>query len=104
MEHTEADEPIGQQSKSLQVVWFIAQGFCGLVIGAVLWTAFQLAVPDVGHWMVNALVLAPITLVLIALFIQSRWPSVRVFGWSMVAGAVVYGYLFSILVLANLHW
>ncbi|MGC4960995.1 hypothetical protein ACPXCG_18210 [Gordonia sp. DT218] len=85
------------------MAWALVQGLCGLPAGALWWTAF-LAVPEVGHWMINALVLAPLLAVLVAILLHTKWPLFRVFGWSLVVGTVVYGYLFTFGVLIHIGW
>lgn len=52
--------------------------------------------------MVNALVLAPLPALAVAGFIHAKAPRVAVFGWSLVGGTAVYGYLFTFLVLVRL--
>ncbi|GEM29108.1 hypothetical protein NN3_01150 [Nocardia neocaledoniensis NBRC 108232] len=81
-------------------VW--VQAVVGLVLGAMFWTAFQVATPDIGHWLVNALVLAQLLALAIAGLIQVTAPRLAVFGWSAVVGGIVYGYAFSLLVLIHL--
>lgn len=78
------------------------QAVVGVVLGVMLWTGVLVKIPDIGHWMVNALVLAPLPALAVAGFIHAKAPRVAVFGWSLVGGTAVYGYLFTFLVLVRL--
>ncbi|MGQ4601380.1 hypothetical protein [Nocardia sp. R6R-6] len=78
------------------------QAVVGIIAGAVFWTVVQVATPDIGHWLVNALALAPILAAAVAAIIHAKARRFTVFGWSFLAGTLVYGYLFSLLVLINL--
>ncbi|MFC4374285.1 hypothetical protein ACFO5K_09235 [Nocardia halotolerans] len=78
------------------------QAVAGLIIGAVSWTSFQVSVPEIGHWLVNALALAPILASAAAVLIHTKARRFAVLGWSIASGAIVYGYLFTLLVLIHL--
>jgi hypothetical protein len=52
----------------------------------VFWTWFLVSTPDIGHWFVNALVLAPILALAVAGLIHANARRFAVFGWSMVVG------------------
>ncbi|MGW6725107.1 hypothetical protein ACWF9G_04300 [Nocardia sp. NPDC055029] len=80
-------------------VW--VQAVVGVVFGAMFWTGVLVRTPEIGHWLVNALVLAPSLALAFAGFIHAKVRRLAVFGWSFVGGTAVYGYLFTFLVLVH---
>ena len=80
----------------------VLQATLGIVAGAMFWTMVQLATPGIGHWLVNALALAPLLAGAAAGVIYVSARRFVAFGWSFFVGAVVYGYLFSFVVLVHI--
>ncbi|MGI5218498.1 hypothetical protein [Nocardia sp. CA-290969] len=83
-------------------LWVVLQAVAGIVAGAAFWTVVQIALAYIGHWLVNALVLTPLVAAAIAAALHLRARRFAVFGWAFFAGATVYGYLFSLLVLVHI--
>nr|GLK39495.1 hypothetical protein GCM10017611_63660 [Rhodococcus wratislaviensis] len=52
-----------------------------------------------GHWMFNAVVVGPGITAAVAVAIHLKARSFVVFGWAVLAGAIVYGLSFTLLVL-----
>lgn len=92
-----------QRSATAQVGYVAAQVVVGLILGAILWTGFELAIPEVfGHWMVNSVLISPALAGVLALIIWTKAPTLRAFGLSIFLGAVAYGLPFTFLVLAEI--